>query len=46
MYLAWTTTANLADAERIAADVVERQLAVCVQISGPIVSIYRWQGQI
>jgi periplasmic divalent cation tolerance protein len=46
MYLAWTTTANRADAERIATDVVARQLAACVQIEGPIVSIYRWQGKI
>jgi periplasmic divalent cation tolerance protein len=45
MYLIWTTTENRADAERIAADVVARQLAACVQIEGPIISHYRWQGQ-
>ncbi len=44
MYLAWTTVANRADAERLAADVVTRQLAVCVQIDGPIISYYRWQN--
>jgi periplasmic divalent cation tolerance protein len=45
MYLAWTTVGNRADADRIAADVIERQLAVCVQIDAPIISHYRWQGR-
>lgn len=39
-----TTTAQKADAEKIAAALVERRLAACVQISGPIVSCYRWKG--
>jgi periplasmic divalent cation tolerance protein len=39
-----TTTATQADAETIAAALVERRLAACVQISGPILSRYRWQG--
>jgi periplasmic divalent cation tolerance protein len=41
-----TTTANKADAERIAHALVEQRLAACVQISGPITSIYRWQDTI
>jgi periplasmic divalent cation tolerance protein len=41
-----TTTATRADAERIAAALVERRLAACVQISGPIRSCYRWQDAI
>lgn len=41
-----TTTANKADAERIARALVERRLAACVQVSGPISSCYRWQGTI
>lgn len=45
MLLAWTTVATLADADRIAADVITRKLAVCVQIDGPILSHYEWQGQ-
>lgn len=45
MFLAWTTLGNRADADRIAADVIARNLAVCVQIDGPITSHYRWQGQ-
>ena len=40
-----TTTATRQDAERIAAELVSRRLAGCVQISGPITSIYRWQGK-
>ena len=46
MFIAWTTVAQRADADRLASDVVARHLAVCVQIEGPIVSHYRWQGQI
>ncbi len=41
-----TTTATRADAERIAAALVERRLAACVQVNGPITSCYRWQGAI
>ena len=41
-----TTTATKADAERIAAALVERRLAACVQVGGPITSCYRWQGSI
>ena len=41
-----TTVGTEADAERIADDLLNRNLAACVQIQGPIVSRYRWQGQI
>jgi periplasmic divalent cation tolerance protein len=41
-----TTTANKSDAERIARALVERRLAACVQVSGPITSTYRWQDAI
>ncbi len=41
-----TTTETKADAERIALKLVEAQLAACVQIVGPIESIYRWKGKI
>jgi uncharacterized protein involved in tolerance to divalent cations len=41
-----TTTATKADAEKIASALVERQLAACVQVGGPITSCYRWQGQV
>jgi periplasmic divalent cation tolerance protein len=46
MLLAWTTVASRADAERLAHDAIQRNLAVCVQIEGPISSHYRWQGQV
>jgi periplasmic divalent cation tolerance protein len=41
-----TTTPNRDEADRIAAALVERQLAACVQIVGPIGSVYRWKGQV
>jgi periplasmic divalent cation tolerance protein len=41
-----TTTETKADAERIALELVEARLAACVQIVGPIESIYRWKGRI
>jgi periplasmic divalent cation tolerance protein len=41
-----TTTADRADAERIATSLVANQLAACVQVSGPIESTYRWKDQI
>ncbi len=41
-----TTTETHEDAEKIARTLVESRLAACVQIVGPIRSIYRWQGQI
>ena len=41
-----TTTEQRADADRIARDLVERRLAACVQIVGPITSIYRWKGKV
>ena len=41
-----TTTAKREDAERIAGALVEGRLAACVQILGPLTSIYRWQGRI
>jgi periplasmic divalent cation tolerance protein len=33
-------------AQRIADILVEQRLAACVQISGPVTSTYRWQGNI
>jgi len=41
-----TTTGARHDAERIAAELVSRRLAACVQVSGPITSTYRWQGAV
>lgn len=41
-----TTTGSRHDAEKIAAELVSRRLAGCVQVIGPIASTYRWQGKI
>jgi periplasmic divalent cation tolerance protein len=41
-----TTTEKMEDAEKIAQALVEKRLAACVQIAGPIASIYRWRGKI
>ena len=38
--------ANAEEAERIGRAMVEERLAACVNILGPIRSIYRWQGGI
>ena len=45
MFIAWTTVAERADADRLASGAVALNLAVCVQIDGPIFSHYRWHGQ-
>ena len=45
MLIAWTTVGTLADADKLAADVVEVGLAACVQIDGPVVSHFRWEGK-
>jgi len=41
-----TTAGSEEEAGGIAAVLVERRLAACVQVVGPIVSRYRWQGAI
>jgi periplasmic divalent cation tolerance protein len=41
-----TTLENQEDGERLARLLVERELAACVQILPPIISIYRWQGSV
>jgi periplasmic divalent cation tolerance protein len=41
-----TATDKREDAERIARSLVEMRLAGCVQIVGPMTSIYHWKGKI
>jgi periplasmic divalent cation tolerance protein len=41
-----TTTQDKPAAEAIAQTLLEARLAACVQISGPVTSIYRWQGNV
>ncbi len=46
MMIGWTTTASRADAERLARGLVEAGLGACAQVSGPISSVYRWEGKV
>jgi periplasmic divalent cation tolerance protein len=41
-----TSVGSEQEAERIAAALVERRLAACVQTIGPIASRYRWRGEV
>ena len=41
-----TTVENEDDARKIAELLVERRLAACVQIVGPVTSYFRWDGKI
>jgi periplasmic divalent cation tolerance protein len=41
-----TTTEKRQDAERIAGMLMKKRLAACVQIVGPVLSIYRWKNNI
>jgi periplasmic divalent cation tolerance protein len=46
MLIGWTSVQNRNDADRLAAGLIEARLAACVQIDGPVVSHYRWDGHI
>lgn len=41
-----TTAGSEEEAGRIASLLVDRRLAACVQVVGPIASRYRWQGKV
>jgi periplasmic divalent cation tolerance protein len=41
-----TTAPSRKLAMRIAEELVEKRLAACVQLDGPLYSIYRWQGKV
>ena len=41
-----STTESREEASRIANALVERRLAACVQIVGPISSTFRWEGRV
>ena len=41
-----TTTATKEQAEKIVQHLVETKITACVQINGPITSIYRWKGKV
>jgi periplasmic divalent cation tolerance protein len=42
----FTTTEKKEDAEKIAKAIVEKRLAGCIQIVGPITSTYWWKGDV
>lgn len=44
--LVLSTAGSRAEASRIANSLVEERLAACVNIVGPIESVYRWEGKI
>ncbi len=39
-----TTTGSRDEADKIAGELVERNLAACAQVVGPIRSVFRWEG--
>ena len=41
-----TTVEKKADAEKIAKNLVEKRIAACVQIIGPLTSYFQWQGKL
>ena len=45
MYVAWTTVSTRPDADALSAEIIRRGLAVCVQVDGPVISHYHWEGK-
>ncbi|HEY0967691.1 MAG TPA: divalent-cation tolerance protein CutA [Opitutaceae bacterium] len=45
MLIGWTTVETALQAEELAAGLVAARLAACVQIEGPVISHYRWEGR-
>ena len=41
-----TTVESAEQAEAISQQIVTERLAACVQITGPIQSVYRWKGEV
>ncbi|QDU77613.1 Divalent-cation tolerance protein CutA [Bremerella volcania] len=41
-----TTTGSSADAEKLAETIIQHAKGACVQIVGPMTSVYQWQGAI
>ena len=44
--LVYMTAANRAEARRIGAALVEKRLVACVNLGGPIESLYWWKGKL
>ena len=41
-----TTAGSREEAEKVASALVEGELAACVNIVGPMTSVYRWEGKV
>jgi len=41
-----TTLPQREEAEELSRQAVERRLAACAQVSGPVTSFYRWEGSL
>jgi periplasmic divalent cation tolerance protein len=41
-----TTVATAQEAETVASALIDQSLAACVQLDGPITSLYRWAGKV
>ncbi len=41
-----TTVSKKTDAEKMGKCLIDKRLAACVQIAGPVESVYRWKGRI
>ena len=45
MFVGWTTTETAEQSRLLATGLIDQNLAACVQIDGPITSVYRWEGR-
>ena len=45
MLIGWTTVETKPQAHALAQALVAQKLAICVQIEGPITSVYTWKNQ-
>lgn len=46
IHVGWTTINNQENAEKLAKSSVEKKLAACAQVEGPIRSFYLWEGEL
>ena len=44
--IVFSTAGSKEEAQKIARELVERELAACVNVTGPISSTYRWRGHV
>jgi periplasmic divalent cation tolerance protein len=42
----FTTVGSVADAQRLACEIMDRRLAACMQLDTGVVSHYRWKGNL